>query len=590
MMPYQILEVANSHGGSLEYLLSLIREFEQFRGYGMKFQPLHPDKIATKDFQWYNVYQELLFTPEEWSDILRAAAATKEIWLDIFDEYGTEIYHANKHLVKGVKLQPSILYNESVISELGKHRLENQVLIINVSGLVTQEIHERLSLLEKKLAPKDIWIEVGFQSYPTELQDCGYVKIDFVKQEFKRKVVFADHADGAGEDAVWLPVFAAMAGADVLEKHICHSTMPTKYDHFSSINVNKYLQYSQKLAAYLAIKEQPFINDREKKYLANSIQIPISKTDLRAGSTIHFLDDLLYRRTGLAGLSSLELKALQASMHLLSRDVPSGRPFQRDDFKKATIATIIACRLKSSRLPRKAVLKIGELPSVERCIKSCLKFQNVNHTILATSDNEEDSELKNHTYSQSVIFHTGDPEDVIRRYLSIIDRVKIDVVIRVTADMPYVSNEIVEILLESHFANGADYTAARESAVGTSVEIINASALRKIKEHFHSAEYSEYMTWYFQNNPEHFKLNLIDLPKELVRNYRLTLDYQEDLEMFNAIEKQMSEEKMEFDIRRIFDFLDRNPKVAEINSHLSLRYKTDAKLIETLNSKTKIRL
>ena len=34
---------------------------------------------------------------------------------------------------------------------------------------------------------------------------------------------------------------------------------------------------------------------------------------------------------------------------------------QPEDFKKANIASIIACRLKSSRLPKKAVLKIGEL-------------------------------------------------------------------------------------------------------------------------------------------------------------------------------------------------------------------------------------
>jgi N,N'-diacetyllegionaminate synthase len=43
------------------------------------------------------------------------------------------------------------------------------------------------------------------------------------------------------------------------------------------------------------------------------------------------------------------------------------------------------------------------------------------------------------------------------------------------------------------------------------------------------------MTWYFRNNPDHFKLNIVSLPEAYVRNYRLTLDYAEDLEMFEAL-------------------------------------------------------
>ena len=53
---------------------------------------------------------------------------------------------------------------------------------------------------------------------------------------------------------------------------------------------------------------------------------------------------------------------------------------KEEDFKKANIATIIACRLKSSRLPKKALAKIGEITSVEYCIKNALSFKNVNQT------------------------------------------------------------------------------------------------------------------------------------------------------------------------------------------------------------------
>lgn len=588
MIPYQILEIANTHGGSQDYVLALINEFEEYKGFGMKFQPLHPDRIATSDFAWYNVYQQLMFDHTQWTTILEAAHRTKDIWLDLFDTYGVDIFRNNKSIVKGLKLQSSVLYNESVLQELKAISLKGHLLIINISGLEIPEIRERLSYFGNLLQPDSIWIEVGFQAYPTELQDSGYVKIGEIRKHFANKIVFADHADGKGEDAIWLPLVAAMNGADVIEKHVMHGSLETKYDHFSSITPTKYADFISKLKAYTSLNNQEFINQREHKYLAGTIQIPITKHGLKKGTLVDPIHDLEYKRSGKSGLNARQLRELQQQMHVLAIDVPAGETLKKEHFKKATIATIVACRLKSSRLEKKAILKIGELPSVERCLKSCMNFKHTQYTILATSDLESDADLSNYTYSPSVIFHKGDPEDVIHRYLGIIDQMNIDIIIRITADMPYVSSEIAELLLADHFRSGADYTAARNSAVGTSVEIINTASLRKVKEHFKSADYSEYMTWYFQNNPEHFKLNIVDLPEAYIRNYRLTLDYQEDLDLFNNIEQHLVNNKLEPSISNIFTYLDDNPEVAGINGHLTLKYKTDPQLIETLNRVTKI--
>jgi N,N'-diacetyllegionaminate synthase len=150
-----------------------------------------------------------------------------------------------------------------------------------------------------------------------------------------------------------------------------------------------------------------------------------------------------------------------------------------------------------------------------------------------------------------------------------------------------ISEEIAEILLKEHFKNGADYTAARDFAVGTSCEIINTRALGTVIDHVRIAELSEYMTWYFQNNPDIFKVNIVDLPPDLIRNYRLTLDYQEDLDMFESLLNKMGD--LPVTTSNIFKTLDDNPKINEINSHISLTYKTDKKLIAKLERDTKIK-
>ncbi len=280
-------------------------------------------------------------------------------------------------------------------------------------------------------------------------------------------MVFADHADAEGEDTIWLPIFAAMEGVQAIEKHIRHSSLETRYDHFSSLKPEKYAQFRMTLDNYLNLKDRPFINAKETAYLQNSVQIPIAKRVLQKGKQIDFNEDLEFKRSGKTGMDILTVKKRQQDFHILAVDVQKGEPLKQEYFKKATIATIVACRLKSSRLHKKAMLPIGKLTSVEKCLKSCLNFKNINHTILATSTHPDDQELENYKFNEQVIFHRGHLEDVIQRYLDIIDTLKIDVIIRVTADMPYVSADIAEFLLNEHFKSGADYTVAITAAVGT---------------------------------------------------------------------------------------------------------------------------
>ena len=97
------------------------------------------------------------------------------------------------------------------------------------------------------------------------------------------------------------------------------------------------------------------------------------------------------------------------------------------------------------------------------------------------------------------------------------------------------------------------------------------------------------MSWYFMNNPDHFNLNGVDLPKKYIRDYRLTLDYQEDIDLFREIQKYLDESKKEFTLDVIFEFLDANPEIVNINKSLTLTYKTDQKLIDRLNLETKIK-
>ena len=96
------------------------------------------------------------------------------------------------------------------------------------------------------------------------------------------------------------------------------------------------------------------------------------------------------------------------------------------------------------------------------------------------------------------------------------------------------------------------------------------------------------MTWYMRNNADIFKVNLVDIPPELQRNYRLTLDYPEDLEMFNRLYAVLDEKKLEPTLINVFSVLDETPSISNINQHLTLLYQTDNELINKLNKVTRI--
>ncbi len=96
------------------------------------------------------------------------------------------------------------------------------------------------------------------------------------------------------------------------------------------------------------------------------------------------------------------------------------------------------------------------------------------------------------------------------------------------------------------------------------------------------------MTWYMRNNADVFKVNIVDLPLEFQRNYRLTLDHPEDLQMFNRLYSALDQQNLQPTINNVFSVLDGDRSIPSINQHVTLAYQTDQALINNLNMITRI--
>lgn len=589
---YTIFEMANAHSGSKDMVLQTLQALKDMpsKRVGVKFQPFHPDGMALPDYPYYKVYRKLFFELADWREIIQdARQCCGDVWLDIFDTYSVEVLQDNWTTVRGVKLQASVLDNLEVFALLKKHSWAGKNVILNVSG---QELGQIRSVLDRFAAltiENPIILQVGYQRYPAQPEDTPFGKITTIKSAFPdNPVSFADHLDGKSAMAMRVPLLAAILGCAYIEKHVCHRRADAEYDHHSALEPEEMRELVAELESLRLLDWQSFISDAERAYFTETQQVPVAKRALHGGSLVS-VGDLAYRRTTVPGLTWTELSGWQARHRMiLAADVPALSPVRVRDMKPARVGVIVACRMKSSRLPQKAILPIAGIPSVERCLRNCRMFRGVDMVVLATSTLDEDAVLQHYAGTASVKFWRGDPEDVIQRYVGACDAYGIDVIVRVTADCPVISPEIGEYLLDAHFKSGADYTAAVACSVGTGSEVYNAESLRRVLRYKGRASHSEYMTWYLRNNPDIFRVNQVDLPEALVRDYRLTLDYPEDLAMFEALYAKLEAEGLDTRVPNVFSILDRHPQIAAMNQHLPLAYRTDPALIAMLNRETKI--
>lgn len=245
--------------------------------------------------------------------------------------------------------------------------------------------------------------------------------------------------------------------------------------------------------------------------------------------------------------------------------------------------------MKSARLPGKALLSIHGVASIERCLLNTLSIGGSSATVLVTSMNAEDDALQSHTLGGAADLVRGSEDDVLQRILAAVDLHKPDYVIRATGDCPIISSELAEVVLASHIESGADASFPEAGfPVGINSEVYSASALRRLREFMPATPHSEYLILYFKSNPKLFRLNEVSVPEFFRRDWRVTLDEQSDLNLFERIFSALDVGRRAIAFSEVVSFFEKNPDAAAMNSSNKLRYAHDDEFASFLTSVTRI--
>lgn len=211
---------------------------------------------------------------------------------------------------------------------------------------------------------------------------------------------------------------------------------------------------------------------------------------------------------------------------------------ERMEDYKLNKAILIQARLSSSRFPKKMLQKVGEVTLVEYVYHRCLKSKIADQVIVITSTDESDDELYNLCNEKKIPVCRGSLNNVLERYIECAVRARATIVCRVCGDSPFVDIDAIDESLKLFETDETpDYVSTENTLNGFMSETIRLDVLKQIYSYPLSNDDKEHVTKYIRENREKFStkfLNL-DLNPVLLKDYTLTIDYENDLKITNRI-------------------------------------------------------
>jgi spore coat polysaccharide biosynthesis protein SpsF len=238
--------------------------------------------------------------------------------------------------------------------------------------------------------------------------------------------------------------------------------------------------------------------------------------------------------------------------------------------KKIKIIAIIQIRLGSTRLPKKAMLKILDKPIIWH-IYNRLKFcKNLDEIVIATGDSKNNLEIQDFAKKNNISIFEGNEIDLISRLYQTGEKFHASAIVRITGDSPLVDPTIVDQVISTYKKNIKKIDIVsniREKSFphGLEVEIFSMESLKKMNVKIKKPEIREWFPLFIEKNPTLFNILNISNSKDLSK-LRWTLDYEEDYTFIKKIYEELYIENEIFLMNDILKLIHKNPKLQKINS------------------------
>jgi spore coat polysaccharide biosynthesis protein SpsF len=196
-----------------------------------------------------------------------------------------------------------------------------------------------------------------------------------------------------------------------------------------------------------------------------------------------------------------------------------------------TILVIVQARMSSSRLPGKVLEPVAGAPMIVQQLARVARARLIDDIVVATSTDPGDDRLVQTVQQAGYRVHRGSLQDVLGRFLEVLDTDQPDVIVRITADCPLISPTVIDSVIAAFTDTGVDYASNTLTPTypdGLDVEVVRATALRQLARQTLDADEHEHVTLGIYRRPEEFTLHAVTSSPDN-SNLRWTVDTPEDL-------------------------------------------------------------
>jgi spore coat polysaccharide biosynthesis protein SpsF (cytidylyltransferase family) len=249
-----------------------------------------------------------------------------------------------------------------------------------------------------------------------------------------------------------------------------------------------------------------------------------------------------------------------------------------------TSAIFVSVRNKATRLPGKSLLDLGGRTATEQLIARMELAREAELIVVTTSVHPGDKVLVELARRCGVETFRGSPEDKLDRYLQAARQFDVELAAIVDGDDPFCDPGYIDRVFRVLRAEEADFVTVTGLPVGVAANAVRVSALARVCE-LKSERDTEVWAGYFTDTGL-FRTRLVGAdPHHHAPHLRMTLDYPEDYQFFQAVFAHLHRPDRIFSLDEILDLLRRHPEIAEINRAAGERYEENLRRMTQLGLK-----
>lgn len=234
--------------------------------------------------------------------------------------------------------------------------------------------------------------------------------------------------------------------------------------------------------------------------------------------------------------------------------------------------------MNSSRLPRKVLRKIGNLPMLHHVVRQTKASKLVDEVIIATTKTNEDDKIIDFCKKNNLKYFRGSDSDPLDRYYKCAKMYGCEPIIRLASDNPFVDPAVIDLIIRKFLRSSYDYISNTYEKKGKNwqvspcnfpqgvvVEISSFKALEKAWREAKKLSEREHVFPYLISNPNLFRIYSIKNSTDL-SYIRCTVDRIEDLKFVREIYSRLPQEKI-IHIKDIVKIVRKEPYLLAINSN-----------------------